>query len=56
LLANKLVDQLKTKCIHEGCSWVGYNSLLRKHQRNCTFKEKKNCKDLEGENEIVVLD
>jgi hypothetical protein len=34
-LASKMVDDLDVKCIHQGCKFIGKNSLLRKHQRNC---------------------
>jgi hypothetical protein len=35
---------------------MGINSVLRKHQRSCKLKEKKDYKDFETDNTVVVLD
>lgn len=54
-LASKMVDDLQVKCSHPSCDWQGINSCLKKHQRVCDYREKKNFKET-SENECVVID
>lgn len=55
LLASKMVDDLDVKCVHSGCKFVGKHSILRKHQRNCEHKQKKECKQIELHDKVVVI-
>ena len=48
LLALALVDDLGIMCCHEGCSWVGVESIRKKHQRCCGFKPKNKVEIHEG--------
>lgn len=37
LLAANLVDELKVRCSHKGCGWVGASSDLETHCESCLF-------------------
>ena len=41
LIAFNIIDDLQSKCMHENCPWEGAYSQLKKHQRWCEFKPKK---------------
>lgn len=41
---------MEARCTHFECNWEGPYSILKKHQRNCPYKPKRempNVKDLE---------
>ena len=44
LLALALVDDLEVKCCHEGCGWIGVESIRKKHQRCCEYKPRNSFK------------
>jgi hypothetical protein len=40
-LASKMVDDLEVRCVHDGCKYVCKNSIIKKHQRCCEHRPKK---------------
>lgn len=49
LIASQIVDDLLTKCTYSNCVWNGPYSLLKKHQRWCGLKPKRNTQNEFGQ-------
>ena len=55
LLAIALVDELEVKCCHLGCSWIGVESVRKKHQRCCSYKPRSSTIVNLSKKEVVTL-
>lgn len=62
-----MVDELQVKCSHEQCKWEGIYSVLKKHQRRCVWKPRKepvalgnvpqiSISDTEDNTEVIIVE
>ena len=54
-MASKMIDDLEVFCGHEGCKWEGLHAMLKKHEKSCEHRPKKEIEDVES-NCVQILD